>query len=156
MKTGYEEGPWVFKRNGIYYIVYAAGGVPEHMAYSTSSSINGPWKYQGRIMDEAKAASPYMAEASKSAAATSCFIMTGFFPTAEDSVARHRSRSLTGTATRFLSSRSPKRALQSLCATSIPIRRYRPPQWQKVTALRPTVTPKGQPLPHLHQQRRLA
>ena len=54
MKTGYEEGPWVFKRNGIYYIVYAAGGVPEHMAYSTSSSINGPWKYQGRIMDEAK------------------------------------------------------------------------------------------------------
>lgn len=54
MKTGYEEGPWVFKRNGIYYLVYASGGVPEHMAYSTSSSINGPWKYQGRIMDEAK------------------------------------------------------------------------------------------------------
>lgn len=54
MKTGYEEGPWVTKRNGIYYLVYAAGGVPEHMAYSTSKSINGPWKYQGRIMDEAE------------------------------------------------------------------------------------------------------
>lgn len=53
MKTGYEEGPWVFKRNGIYYLVYAAGGVPEHMAYSTSSSIDGPWKYGGRIMNEA-------------------------------------------------------------------------------------------------------
>ncbi len=54
MKTGYEEGPWVTKRNGVYYLVYAAGGVPEHMAYSTSNSINGPWKYQGRIMDEAQ------------------------------------------------------------------------------------------------------
>lgn len=54
MKTGYEEGPWVTKRNGVYYLVYAAGGVPEHMAYSTSKSIDGPWKYQGRIMDEAE------------------------------------------------------------------------------------------------------
>lgn len=52
MKTGYEEGPWVFRRNGLYYLVYAAGGVPEHMAYSTSESIHGPWKYCGRIMDE--------------------------------------------------------------------------------------------------------
>lgn len=53
-KTNYEEGPWVFKRNGLYYLVYAAGGVPEHMAYSTSKNINGPWKYQGRIMNEAE------------------------------------------------------------------------------------------------------
>lgn len=53
MKTGYEEGPWVFKRNGTYYLVYAAGGVPEHMAYSTAKNINGPWKYGGRIMNEA-------------------------------------------------------------------------------------------------------
>lgn len=54
MKTNFEEGPWVFKRNGLYYLVYAAGGVPEHMAYSTSKSIDGPWKFQGRIMDEAE------------------------------------------------------------------------------------------------------
>lgn len=54
LKTNYEEGPWVFKRNGLYYMVYAAGGVPEHMAYSTSTSIEGPWKYQGRIMGEAE------------------------------------------------------------------------------------------------------
>ncbi len=53
-KTNYEEGPWVFKRNGVYYMVYAAGGVPEHMAYSTASSIHGPWKFQGRIMNEAE------------------------------------------------------------------------------------------------------
>lgn len=54
MKTGFEEGPWVFKRNGTYYMVYAAGGVPEHMAYSTASDIKGPWKYQGKIMDVAE------------------------------------------------------------------------------------------------------
>lgn len=54
MKTNYEEGPWVFKRNGLYYMVYAAGGVPEHMAYSTSENINGPWKYRGRIQNEAE------------------------------------------------------------------------------------------------------
>lgn len=55
MKTNYEEGPWVFKRNGIYYIVYAAGGVPEHMAYSYARDINGPWTYGGRIIDESPA-----------------------------------------------------------------------------------------------------
>lgn len=53
MKTNYEEGPWVLKRNGIYYLVYAAGGVPEHMAYSTAESIHGPWKFGGQIMGEA-------------------------------------------------------------------------------------------------------
>lgn len=52
MKTNFEEGPWLNKRNGIYYLSYAAGGVPEHMAYSTSRSVHGPWKYGGRIMNE--------------------------------------------------------------------------------------------------------
>ena len=54
MMTQYEEGPWVMKRNGTYYISYPAGGVPEHMAYSTAPTINGPWTYKGRIMDEAE------------------------------------------------------------------------------------------------------
>jgi hypothetical protein len=31
---------------------YAAGGVPEHWAYSTAKSIHGPWHYEGRITDE--------------------------------------------------------------------------------------------------------
>ncbi len=52
MMVGYEEGPWVNKRNGIYYMSYPAGGVPEHMAYSTAPTIDGPWTYRGRIMDE--------------------------------------------------------------------------------------------------------
>lgn len=47
----YTEGPWIYKRNGIYYMVYAASGIPETIDYSTSDSPIGPWKYQGRIMD---------------------------------------------------------------------------------------------------------
>lgn len=54
MMTQYEEGPWVTKRNGMYYVVYPAGGVPEYMAYSTAPTIDGPWTFRGRIMDEAK------------------------------------------------------------------------------------------------------
>lgn len=52
-KGGFEEAPWVYKKNGIYYMEYAAGGVPEHWAYSTAENIAGPWTYRGRIMDEA-------------------------------------------------------------------------------------------------------
>ena len=49
-KDTYTEGPWFFKRGGKYYLVYAAGGVPEHIAYSMSDSPTGPWKYMGEIM----------------------------------------------------------------------------------------------------------
>ena len=53
MMVGYEEGPWITKKNGTYFLTYPSGGVPEHMAYSTAPSIDGPWTYRGRIMDEA-------------------------------------------------------------------------------------------------------
>ncbi len=46
----YTEGPWFYKRGGKYYLLYAAGGVPEHIAYSMSDSPTGPWKYMGEIM----------------------------------------------------------------------------------------------------------
>lgn len=48
--TLYEEGPWFYKRNAIYYMVYAASGIPENIAYSTSTSPTGPWTYRGVIM----------------------------------------------------------------------------------------------------------
>lgn len=54
MMTQFEEAPWVTKRNGMYYMSYAAGGVPEYMGYSTAPTIHGPWTFRGRIMDEAK------------------------------------------------------------------------------------------------------
>ena len=48
--TSYEEGPWLYKHNLLYYMVYAAGGVPENISYSTSYSPIGPWTYRGVIM----------------------------------------------------------------------------------------------------------
>lgn len=45
----YEEAPWIFKRNGTYYLLYAAH-IPEAVYYATSSSPTGPWKYGGVVM----------------------------------------------------------------------------------------------------------
>jgi beta-xylosidase len=45
----FEEAPWLYKRNGLYYLVFAAG-FPEWIAYSTSFSPTGPWTYRGVIM----------------------------------------------------------------------------------------------------------
>ena len=49
-KDSYVEGPWLTKRNGVYQLLYAAGGVPEHISYSTAPSPLGPWRYAGEIM----------------------------------------------------------------------------------------------------------
>lgn len=49
-KDSYTEGPWFMKRGKYYYMLYAAGGVPEHIAYSMSKKPFGPWKYKGAIM----------------------------------------------------------------------------------------------------------
>ena len=49
-KDSYVEGPWITKRNGTYQLLYAAGGVPEHISYSTAPSPTGPWTYAGIIM----------------------------------------------------------------------------------------------------------
>lgn len=46
----FEEGPYVSKHHGLYYLVYAAG-FPESLAYATSTSVTGPWQYRGIIMD---------------------------------------------------------------------------------------------------------
>ncbi|MCG5221036.1 family 43 glycosylhydrolase [Streptosporangium soli] len=48
--TLYEEAPWVFKRNGLYYNVFAAECCSEFIAYSTAPSATGPWTYRGTIM----------------------------------------------------------------------------------------------------------
>ena len=52
--TRFEEAPWLYKYNGRYYLEHAAGGAPEHWAYSTADHPMGPWHYQGRILDEAE------------------------------------------------------------------------------------------------------
>ena len=63
-KDSYVEGPWLMKAplpsnqkgkkalspKGQYYLLYAAGGVPEHISYSKAPSPVGPWSYMGEIM----------------------------------------------------------------------------------------------------------
>jgi arabinoxylan arabinofuranohydrolase len=48
--TLFEEGPWVYKRNGLYYNVFAAQCCSEFIAYSTAPGPTGPWTYRGTIM----------------------------------------------------------------------------------------------------------
>lgn len=53
----YSEGPWLFKRKNLYYLVYAAdapGVQAEQIAYSTATSIEGPWTYRGLLTTSAK------------------------------------------------------------------------------------------------------
>jgi hypothetical protein len=54
--TGYWEAPFLFKRNGVYYLAYArgnprTGGNPATIDYATASQPLGPWTYRGRILD---------------------------------------------------------------------------------------------------------
>lgn len=46
----YTEGPWIMHHGDRYQMVYAAGGVPECIAYSESKKPQGPWKYVGEVM----------------------------------------------------------------------------------------------------------
>lgn len=46
----YIEGPWVYKRHKLYYLVYASTGTkPEMIEYCTAPSATGPWTYRGII-----------------------------------------------------------------------------------------------------------
>lgn len=52
----YSEGPWLFKRDKLYYLIYASdapGVQEEQMAYSTAESMDGPWTYRGFLSTSA-------------------------------------------------------------------------------------------------------
>ena len=63
-KDSYVEGPWLMQaplkygrkkgdtKPGLphYFLLYAAGGVPEHISYSVAQYPEGPWTYKGEIM----------------------------------------------------------------------------------------------------------
>lgn len=55
----YTEGPWIHKRGNKYYMIYAAGGIPESIDYSWSDSPTGPWTYKGVIMPSAEPGSAF-------------------------------------------------------------------------------------------------
>ena len=48
----YQEGPWVWKRKGNYYMAYASTCCPEGIGYAMSNSPTGPWEYKGMIVDD--------------------------------------------------------------------------------------------------------
>jgi beta-xylosidase len=52
-QTNFVEAPWIYKVGDTYYLEYASGGLPEKWSYSTAKSIHGPWKFGGKIMDNA-------------------------------------------------------------------------------------------------------
>lgn len=47
---GFWEAAYVFKREGVYYLIYAAGANPATIDYATSNNPMGPWQYRGRIL----------------------------------------------------------------------------------------------------------
>jgi hypothetical protein len=54
-KKGLQEGPFVFERNGIYYLTYPhVANKTERLEYATSTSPMGPFKHAGVILDEAQ------------------------------------------------------------------------------------------------------
>ncbi len=61
----YEEGPWLYKRNGLYYCIYASRPYldeanhkqpqgSEVIAYATAEKITGPWTYRGQVTGTAR------------------------------------------------------------------------------------------------------
>jgi hypothetical protein len=54
-KKGLQEGPFVFERNGLYYLTYPhVQNKTERLEYATSNSPMGPFKWAGVILDEAQ------------------------------------------------------------------------------------------------------
>ncbi|WP_080676297.1 family 43 glycosylhydrolase [Ruminococcus flavefaciens] len=48
--TTYGEGPWIYKHNNLYYLVWASfvdGFGGESQCYATGPSVTGPWTYRG-------------------------------------------------------------------------------------------------------------
>ncbi len=53
LPAGFKEGPFVFKRNGIYYLTYPwVRSNVEALAYAVSDSPLGPFEFKGVFMDE--------------------------------------------------------------------------------------------------------
>lgn len=49
------EGPWLHKKDDLYYLTYASmGRGRETIAYATSKNMEGPWEYKGVLTGEAE------------------------------------------------------------------------------------------------------
>ena len=51
----YVEAPWLYRRNGRYYLVYASMGAGrETVSYAMAENILGPWEFKGELTGMAK------------------------------------------------------------------------------------------------------
>ena len=54
----FEEGPWLYRRGSLYYLVYASldrsTQRDEHVSYATAPAISGPWTYRGELTGAAR------------------------------------------------------------------------------------------------------
>ena len=47
----YGEGPFIFKKDGLFYIIYSNGwGNQSTIVYATSKSVEGPFEYKGEVI----------------------------------------------------------------------------------------------------------
>ena len=53
--SAYGEGPWIYKHDDLYYLVYASfygNDSGESQCYSTAPSVTGPWTFRGQIQEQ--------------------------------------------------------------------------------------------------------
>lgn len=53
--TNFTEGQFIVERNGTYHLTYSVGNTglaTYHVGYASSSSVHGPWTYQGVILQQ--------------------------------------------------------------------------------------------------------
>lgn len=48
--AAFDEAPYLYKRNGLYYMIYASDWLPQKVSYSVSEKPVGPWKFGKVIM----------------------------------------------------------------------------------------------------------
>ena len=51
--AAFDEAPYLYKRGGKYYMIYASNWLPQDVSYSISDSPTGPWTFGKVIMEDA-------------------------------------------------------------------------------------------------------
>jgi hypothetical protein len=74
----FHEGPWMFKRNGIYYLTWGGGDC----SYSTSTSLTGPYTSKGSICNQWRDATGKLIPGNQQHPGIACFSGQWYFASA--------------------------------------------------------------------------
>ena len=74
----FHEGPWLFKRSGTYYLTWGGGDC----SYSTSTSLTGPYTYQGVICNQWRNANGNLISGNQQHPGIACFSGQWYFASA--------------------------------------------------------------------------